>query len=81
MDREQKFELLTPITAIETIAVNRSIQEPPQLQRRYGRGRWRKLKGWAVVRLEDGRVVEAELHWYEASGIGRRRMKIKRVIE
>ncbi len=80
MDPYEEFELLSSISDIETIAVNRSIRERRQLQERYGRGRWRKRKGRAVVRLDDGRIVEAELHWYEASGIGRRRMKIKRRI-
>jgi hypothetical protein len=49
--------------------------------RLYGRGNWRKLKGLAVVRLEDGTITEAEVHWFEAHGIGKRRMKIKRLIE
>ncbi len=80
MDR-RKFELLTPITDIEIIAVGSSIREIDRLRRDYGRGRWRKLKGRAVVRLEDGEIVEAEIHWYEAHGIGRRDTKIKRRLE
>ena len=48
-----------------------------ELRRRYGRGRWRKLKGIARVRLIDGTVHTAEVHWYEAHGIGRRELKIK----
>ncbi len=81
MNPYEEFELLSPISDIETIAVNRSIRELQRLQERYGRARWRKLKGWAIVRLGDGRIVEAELHWYEAHGIGRRLMKIKRELE
>jgi hypothetical protein len=38
-------------------------------------------KVFARVRLEDGSVVEAEVHWYEATGLGRREMKIKRILD
>ncbi len=75
------FEVIGPITQIETIAVGSAIRELPELRRRYGQGRWRKLKGVALVRLRDGSVREAEIHWYEAHGIGRRRMKIKRFLD
>jgi len=75
------FEVIGPITQIETIAVGSAIRELPELRRRYGHGRWRKLKGVALVRLRDGSVREAEIHWYEAHGIGRRRMKIKRFLD
>ena len=51
-----------------------------RLRKRYGRGRWRKRKGYAEVRLSDGEVVRAELHWYEATGIGKREFKIKRFL-
>ncbi len=47
----------------------------------YGRGRWRKLKGFALVRLEDGTVYEAELHWYEAHGIGKKEMRVKELFD
>ena len=70
-----------PILAIETIARGRGIRVLRRRQRRYGRGQWRKLSGIARVRLADGVVALAELHWYEAHGIGRREMKIKRLIE
>ena len=69
------------ILAIETIAVGREIRILKRLQRQYGRGRWRKLKGIAQVRLADGTRALAELHWYEAHGIGRRELKVKRLIE
>ncbi|MEW6689722.1 MAG: hypothetical protein AB1452_11595 [Pseudomonadota bacterium] len=75
------FEILGDITHVETFAVGSSIQEIARLRKRYGRGRWRKRKGIATVRLEDGTVVRAEVHWYEAHGIGRRDFKIKRIID
>ena len=63
------------------IATGRKLRLLPRLRRLYGKGRWRKLKGRTLVELPDGRVVEAELHWYEAHGIGRVDMKIKRLLE
>jgi hypothetical protein len=72
------FEVIGKITHIETIAVEPAIREPPTLQNRFGRGRWRKLKGVATVRLFDGTIRLAQLHWYEAHGIGKKRMKIRR---
>jgi len=72
-----KFEIIGKIEAIETIAVGRSIRVLPYLQKTYGRGRWRKLKGIAHVTLPNGNVRRVELHWYEAHGIGRRDIKIK----
>jgi hypothetical protein len=73
-------ELVGEITNIETIAVNRSIREIARLEKRYGTGRWRKMKGIAYVRLQNGQIRLAELHWYEAHGIGRKRMKVKRIL-
>jgi len=75
------FEIIGPISNIETIAVGRSIHGPPRLRKRYGRGRWRKLKGIAVVRIARGELRRAEVHWYEAHGIGRVRQKIKRFLD
>ncbi|HEV2856664.1 MAG TPA: hypothetical protein VHC97_28005 [Thermoanaerobaculia bacterium] len=75
------FEVVGEIQEVEIIAVRLSIQRLSFLQARYGEGRWRKLKGTALVRLEDGRLCRAELHWYEAHGIGRRAFKIKRLFE
>lgn len=72
-----KFEIIGKIEAIETIAVGRGIRVLPYLQKTYGRGRWRKSKGIAYVRLPNGNVRHVELHWYEAHGIGRRDIKIK----
>ena len=71
------FEILGPMRNVETIAIGREIRQLPRLRRRHGTGRWRKRKGVARVRLQDGTVHMAEIHWYEAHGIGRREMKIK----
>jgi hypothetical protein len=76
-----KFELISEIHAVETIASGHRIHILARLVRLYGRGNWRKLKGLATVRFEDGTIAEAEVHWFEAHGIGKRRMKIKRLIE
>ena len=75
------FEIVGDITHIETFAVGSSIREVARLRKIYGRGRWRKRKGFARVRLEDGPILTAEVHWYEATGIGRREFKIKRYID
>jgi len=74
------FEILGDITGIETIATGSGIRELPRLRKRYGRGRWRKRKGVAEIRLRTGETVRAELHRYEATGIGRREFKIKRLL-
>lgn len=71
------FDIIGKITNIETIAVGNAIDELDRLQRQYGRGRWRKRKGIASVRLANGRIRVAEVHWYEAHGIGRKKFKIK----
>lgn len=75
------FEILTEITEIETIAVGSSIRELTRLRSQFGRGRWRKLKGVAIVRLRSGRMRKVELQWYEAHGIGKRKIKIKRYLD
>ena len=74
------FELLGPIAQIETFAVGSRIREIARLRKIYGTGRWRKRKGLAKVRLSDGSVHIAEIHWYEANGIGRKEYKIKRLL-
>ena len=71
------FEIIGKIRAIETIATGRSIRVFAKLRRRYGKGRWRKMEGVAPVRLKDGTIHTAEVHWYEAHGIGKREFKIK----
>jgi hypothetical protein len=75
------FEILSDITEIQRIAAGPSIRELARLRKQYGRGRWRKLKGVALVRLTSGRTRRVELHWYEAHGIGKRKMKIKRYLD
>jgi hypothetical protein len=72
-----RFEILGKISEVETFAAGSAIREIVRLRRIYGRGRWRKRKGVAKVRLGDGSVHIAEVHWYEAAGIGRREFKIK----
>ena len=71
------FEILEPVRNVETIATGPAIRQLRRLRRRYGAGRWRKRKGFATLRLRDGTTHKAEVHWYEAHGIGRREMKIK----
>lgn len=75
------FEIIGDIEEIETLAVGGSIRDIMRLQKQFGRGRWRKLKGVAKVRLQSDQIREAELHWYEAHGIGKRKMKIKRFLD
>ncbi len=75
------FEILGELRDCETIAVGGSIREVSRLRKFYGRGRWRKRKGTATVRFADASVRQAELHWYEASGIGKREIKIKRFLD
>jgi hypothetical protein len=75
------FHLLSPIEQVEMIAAGRSIRDLARIEQRYGVARWRKLKGLAQVQLRDGSVHLAEVHWYEAQGVGRRLMKIKRLMD
>ncbi len=75
------FQVVGKITEIETIAVGGRIRDLDYLRRVYGRGRWRKLKGVATVRLWDGMIWRAEVHWYEAHGIGRVDLKIKNYLD
>jgi hypothetical protein len=75
------FEIVGPIREAETIAIGREIRELRQLQARFGRGRWRKRKGLANVSLPGGTIRIAEIHWYEAHGIGKVRIKIKRYLD
>ena len=75
------FEIVGEVTEIETIASGRSIKTRARLRKRYGERRWRKLKGLATVRVASGRVRYAEIHWYEAHGVGRKGWKIKRFLD
>ena len=75
------FEIIEEIEEIETMAIGGSIRDIMRLQKQFGRGRWRKLKGFAKVRLQSGQIRKAELHWYGSHGIGKRKMKIKRFLD
>jgi hypothetical protein len=75
------FEITSEITDVETFATGSAIRELPRLRKLYGNARWRKRKGIAIVKLPNGTIRTAELHWYEASGIGKKEFKIKRFLE
>ena len=72
------FEIIGPIKEVEIIAAGRGVKIRRQLRREYGGGRWRKMKGVALIREHNGDIYEAEIHWFEAHGVGRRDWKIKR---
>ena len=75
------FEIIGRIENIEAIAIGGRIHDIMRLQKQHGSGRWRKLKGVATVRLANGRTCKVELHWYEAHGIGKRKIKIKKFMD
>jgi len=75
------FELVGDIDQVEAIASGRGIRELDRLQKRYGKAKWRKMKGIGKIRLKSGLVVKAELHWYEAHGVGKRELKIKCLLD
>ncbi len=75
------FEILGQIQHVETFATGSEIREIGRLRKQYGIANWRKRKGIATVRLSDGTVRLAEIHWYEASGIGKREFKIKHYLD
>jgi hypothetical protein len=75
------FDILSEVSEIETIATGRGIRDRERLQKLYGKGNWRKMKGVALIRLQSGRVRKAELHWYEAHGIGKKEFKRKRYLD
>lgn len=74
------FEIVGGIHHVETIAMGPGLRELARLRKRYGKGRWRKRKGITNVVLPDGAVRRAEIHWYEATGIGKKELKIKRFL-
>jgi hypothetical protein len=74
------FEIIGPLVSVETIAGGRGIRELRRLRKLYGPGRRRKRKGSARIRLADGETAPAGLHWYEATGIGKREIKIKHIL-
>jgi hypothetical protein len=75
------FEIVSAITNVETIARGRGVRSRDALKRKYGSANWRKLKGTVRVRLADGTLRTAEVHWYEAHGIGKKEFKIKRFLD
>ena len=75
------FDVISSFSDVETFARGSGIRELRRLRRIYGEGRWRKRKGTAEIRLPDGTIRLAELHWYEATGIGRKELKIKRYLD
>lgn len=75
------FEIIGEIENIETVAVGGRIRDIMRLRKQFGPGRWRELKGVARVRLLSGRICKAEIHWYEAHSIGKKKMKIKRLLD
>ena len=74
------FEILDNIRDIETIAMGRGVYVRRRLNRVHGKGRWRKRKRVATVKLDDGTVCDSEIHWFEAHGIGRREFKIEKIL-
>jgi hypothetical protein len=76
-----KFEIIDEIVGMEVIAVGSKIRDLEYLQKVYERGRWRKLKGFAHVKLPNDAIHYVELHWYEAHGIGRKDIKIKQYLD
>jgi hypothetical protein len=73
-----KFKIIGKIVAIETIAAGTSVRDRRRPTRLYGRGNWRKVKGESLVQLSDGTICNAEIHWYEAHGIGKKELKFKK---
>ena len=74
------FTLIGKTEAIETVAEGSDIREINRLRKVYGEGNWKKKKGFAIIRLENGETCRAEVHWYEAHGIGKMEHKIKRLL-
>ena len=77
----KSFDIISDIVESETIAVGNAIKGLSRLRKQYGAGRWRKLKGVAMMRLSNGRIRRAELHWYEAHGMGKKEFKRKRYLD
>jgi len=78
---QMNFEIIGGIENIESIAIGGKIRDIMRLRKQYGPGRWRKMKGIAKVRLQSGRICQAELHWCEAHSIGRKKIKLKRILD
>lgn len=76
-----RFKIVGPITNVESVAAGAAIRERRRLWKAYGKGRWRKLKGAADIEFHDGTICHAEIHWYQAHGIGAKEYKIKRILD
>jgi len=74
------FKVIGEIQEIETIAIGQGIKNVNRLNKIYGKTNWRKLKGICRVKLEDGAILNAEVHWYEGHGVGKKEMKIKKYL-
>ena len=81
MRSSNDFEVVGALSDIETIAAGLTVRDRRRLRRLYGRGRWRKMKAVARIRLRDGSIRLAELHWYEAHGIGKKELKVKQYLD
>jgi hypothetical protein len=77
----ESFSIISDITNEEVIAIGNSIRDLPRLRKMYGDGRWRKMKGIATIQLRNGRIRKAEIHWYEAHGVGRKEFKRKSYLD
>jgi hypothetical protein len=75
------FEIIGEVDNIETIAMGGRIKDIMRLRKKYGTAKWRKLKGVAKICLQSGRICKAEIHWYEAHSIGKKKLKIKRLLD
>jgi hypothetical protein len=76
-----EFEVVSSLSDVEVVASGPGVRVRSYLRKAYGQGRWPKMKGTATVRLPNGALRAVELHWYEAHGIGKRELKIKRYLE
>ncbi len=74
------FKIIGKIQEIELIATGYGIKNLNRLNKIYGKANWRKLKGICQVELEDGAVLDAEVHWYEGHGVGKKEIKIKKYL-
>jgi hypothetical protein len=75
------FEIIGEVEEVQTIAIGGRIQDIMRIRKQFGMGRWRKLKGIANIRLQNGKICKAEIHRYEAHGIGRKKIKIKKLLD
>lgn len=75
-------EILSPITEIETVTEGKRIRILKYLKKRYGGQHWKKKKRVALVKDPySGLPRRAEVHWFEAHGVGKVEIKRKRWLE